>query len=185
MTTRSPEPEQPQPEQSALSLPLTELSVKPTAVAGTGAGASASVASFGAASQVSPLRAVAGAAESPSDVPSEADIRRLVDAFYETVRGDDLIGPIFQRHVADWSLHLPKMYDFWSTVVLRTGRYAGRPIEVHERLPELTTAHFARWLSLWEQTVVTVIQPAVRAPFIDAARRMALSMSSRLITQHP
>lgn len=112
---------------------------------------------------------------------AEPDIRALVDSFYEMVRVDDLLGPIFARHVADWSLHLPKMHDFWSTVVLRTGRYAGRPIEAHERLPGLTHAHFDRWLSLWERTVVLVIAPQARAAFIVAARRMAASMSARLV----
>lgn len=112
---------------------------------------------------------------------TEADIRRLVDSFYETVRADELLGPIFARHVADWSRHLPKMYDFWSTVVLHTGRYAGRPIEAHEVLPGLTQAHFNRWVSLWERTVKSTIAPAGQAPFVLAAKRMAASMAARLV----
>jgi hemoglobin len=89
-------------------------------------------------------------------------IRTLVDTFYEGVRDDPMLGPIFARHVADWSLHLPKMYDFWSTVVLRTGRYAGRPLDAHQRLPGLTAAHFARWLDLWRHTVARVVPEAAR-----------------------
>ncbi|MFG0242344.1 MAG: group III truncated hemoglobin [Phycisphaerales bacterium JB054] len=112
---------------------------------------------------------------------SESDIRRLVDRFYGTVRGDDLLGPIFTQHVADWSLHLPKMYAFWSTVVLRTGRYSGRPIEAHEPLPGLTQAHFDRWLRLWAQTVTEVIHTDAQRVFVLSAERMAASMSSRLI----
>ena len=112
---------------------------------------------------------------------SEPDIRALVDRFYETVRVDDLLGPIFARHVADWSRHLPKMSDFWSTVVLRTGRYAGRPLEAHEALPGLTQAHFERWLALWERTVAEKIASQGQWAFIIAARRMAASMSARLV----
>lgn len=112
---------------------------------------------------------------------TELDVRALVESFYETVRVDDLLGPIFARHVADWSLHLPKMHDFWSTVALRTGRYAGRPIEAHERLPGLTQAHFDRWLALWEQAVGRVIAPQGRMVFLVAARRMAAAMSARLV----
>ncbi len=111
---------------------------------------------------------------------SEADIRALVDSFYSAVREDDLLGKVFDRHVEDWSRHLPKMYDFWSTVVLHTGRYSGRPLEVHARLAGLSKAHFARWLELWERTVERIIAAPARGAFVIAAQRMAVSMSSRL-----
>ncbi len=113
-------------------------------------------------------------------VVSEADIRTLVDEFYAAVRNDDLLGKVFDRHIEDWSVHLPKMYDFWSTVVLHTGRYSGRPIEVHARLSELSRTHFARWVALWEQTVDRTIPAPARGAFVLAAQRMAASMSSRL-----
>ena len=99
---------------------------------------------------------------------------------YRPKRGHQL-GPIFDRHVKDWSLHLPKMYDFWSTVVLRTGRYAGRPIEAHERIPGLTAAHFQRWIALWTRTVQRVVPISAQDLFIVSAQRMARSMSDRLI----
>lgn len=114
---------------------------------------------------------------------TEADIRELVDSFYRVVRDDAVLGPIFDRHIKDWSLHLPRMYDFWSTVVLRTGRYAGRPIEAHAMIPDLTLAHFERWLSLWEATVTRVLAvytPPAREAFIASAQRMAASMAGRL-----
>lgn len=115
-----------------------------------------------------------------SSTLTENHIRSLVDTFYGTVRDDAVIGPIFDRHVQDWSQHLPKMYDFWSTVVLRTGRYAGRPIEAHERIPGLTASHFDRWLTLWKAAVERTIPPDSRHTFIWAAERMASSMIDRL-----
>ncbi|MBL8746980.1 MAG: group III truncated hemoglobin, partial [Phycisphaerae bacterium] len=84
-------------------------------------------------------------------------------------------------HVSDWSLHLPKMYDFWSTVVLHSGRYSGRPIEAHLRIPGLSARHFARWLTLWESTVDRVIGRPRGDAFVIAARRMAASMASRVL----
>ncbi|MBL9030094.1 MAG: group III truncated hemoglobin [Phycisphaerae bacterium] len=117
----------------------------------------------------------------PATMIDEAMIRSLVDTFYSTIREDELLGPIFARHVADWSLHLPKMYAFWSTVVLRTGRYSGRPLEAHQRLPGLTQAHFARWISLWTQTVARVVPAPSREAFVVPATRMASSMSSVLL----
>ncbi len=132
--------------------------------------------------QIGQLPLTESHAGSPNkEIVSESDIRALVDSFYETVQRDDLLGPIFARHVTDWSLHLPKMYDFWSTVILYTGRYAGRPLETHERLPGLNQDHFDHWVSLWERTVSVVIAPATQSLFTLSARRMAASMSSRLI----
>lgn len=149
-------------DQRSLSLPLTESSERESAA--------------------SPRAAHGLNAHSIVAKPTESEIRQLVDTFYATIQTDAQLGPIFARHVKDWSLHLPKMYDFWSTVILRTGRYAGRPIEVHERIPELSRAHFDRWLSLWSQAVERVIPHAARPGFIQAAERMALSMSARLAT---
>lgn len=111
----------------------------------------------------------------------EGTIRRLVDSFYAVVRDDDLLGPIFARHVKDWSAHLPKMYDFWSTVVLRTGRYAGRPVEAHERIPGIGAAHFTRWLELWGRTVSEVVPAGARGAFTVSADRMARAMLAQLV----
>lgn len=121
----------------------------------------------------------------PALSADEAMIRTLVDTFYEGVRDDPMLGSIFARHVADWSLHLPKMYDFWSTVVLRTGRYAGRPLEAHQRLPELTAAHFARWLDLWRHTVARVVPEAGQNAFVVPAERMAANMRAALLRGGP
>lgn len=111
---------------------------------------------------------------------TEADIRALVDAFYAGVREDDLLGPVFERHVKDWSVHLPKMYAFWGTVILHTGRYSGRPLEVHQAIPELSPPLFERWLALWERTVAARFDPVTAEQFVIAARRMAASMMARL-----
>ncbi|MFI4915350.1 MAG: group III truncated hemoglobin [Phycisphaerales bacterium JB060] len=118
----------------------------------------------------------------------EADNARLVGRFYQRVRADDLLGPIFARHIGprpeDWEGHLPRMEAFWSTVVLHSGRYAGRPMEAHRALAaageELTGAHFERWLSLWREAVTEAIHPDGRAAFMLAARRMAGSIRARL-----
>lgn len=61
----------------------------------------------------------------------EADIAQLVDAFYERVRADDLLGPIFNAQVDDWPDHLAKLRGFWSMVMLRSGSYSGRPLPPH------------------------------------------------------
>ena len=90
---------------------------------------------------------------SQPDITSEAAIRLLVDGFYAKVVEDALLGPVFNgfAHV-DWPRHLPVMYDFWSSLLLGTTRYHGRPFPKHLPLP-IGAAHFQRWLALFQATV--------------------------------
>ncbi len=99
------------------------------------------------------------------------DDRELVTRFYGRVREDELLGPVFAR-VQDWDEHLAKLGDFWSSVVLMTGRYHGSPMRAHLPL-SLVGDHFDRWLDLFEQTAREVCPPAAAALFIDKARRIA------------
>lgn len=85
------------------------------------------------------------------------DIKLMVDSFYERVRKDDLIGPIFDEIIkVDWTSHLPRMYTFWETVAFQQAGYKGDPIGKHQavaRQVELKPEHFERWLALFEETV--------------------------------
>lgn len=119
--------------------------------------------------------------QQPELSADELLIRRLVGSFYESIRADAVLGPVFAANVKDWSQHLPKMEDFWSSMVLRSGRYSGRPIQAHMRLDGLTPAMFDRWLALWRETVNAIAPPAARAPFINAAERMAANMRGAII----
>ncbi|HEV7346788.1 group III truncated hemoglobin [Telluribacter sp.] len=91
-----------------------------------------------------------------SDITTRADVERLVDTFYNKVRADELIGPLFSEVArVNWDLHLPKMYDFWEGILFGTGQYRGRPMPPHFRLTQqhpLQAHHFERWLALFYQT---------------------------------
>ena len=106
----------------------------------------------------------------------EAMIRRLVHAFYARIRADDVLGPIFAGEISDWEPHLAKMCDFWSSVVLMTRRYDGRPVPAHVKIPGLDHAHFEHWLALFEATAREVCPPQAAAIFIDRAGRIAQSL---------
>ena len=62
-------------------------------------------------------------------------LRDLVHSFYDKVRRDAVLGPIFAARIADWGPHLERMVTFWSSVALMTGRYHGRPVPAHTPLP--------------------------------------------------
>ena len=94
---------------------------------------------------------------------SEDVIRHLVDAFYAKVRLDPELAPIFERAIlGDWDLHLVTMYDFWSSVMLISGRYKGNPVEKHRRLKGIEPRLFDRWLQLFGETCNEVLDDDVR-----------------------
>jgi hemoglobin len=84
------------------------------------------------------------------EIQSRAEIKLLVDSFYEKVNADELLAPVF-AHV-DWPHHLPIMYNFWSSVLLGEMSYSGNPMAKHLNLA-IGTEHFTRWLELFTATV--------------------------------
>jgi len=105
----------------------------------------------------------------------EPMIARLVDAFYERVRADPLLGPVFADRISDWGPHLEQMRLFWSSVALMSGVYHGRPMPKHLPLP-VDARHFDRWLELFETTATDVCPPVAAAHFVERARRIAESL---------
>jgi hemoglobin len=109
---------------------------------------------------------------------TEPMIRELVHAFYARVRQDPQLGPIFNAVIGDgWDAHLAKLCDFWSSVVLRTGRFQGSPMAAHMRLEaQIGPAHFARWLDLFADTAQAVCPPAAAALFKARSEMIAQSL---------
>ena len=113
----------------------------------------------------------------------EAMIERLVHAFYERVRADELIGPIFAARIADWRPHLKQMCAFWSSVALATGRYTGQPMPKHIPLP-IDARHFDRWLELFEAMARELCPPKAADHVIERARRIGESLEMGIACSH-
>ena len=107
---------------------------------------------------------------------TEAMLETLVRAFYERIRTDPMLGPIFAARIADWEPHLRKMFDFWSSVTLMSGRYHGAPMPAHARIAGIGPEHFARWLELFAETAREVCPPEAAALFVDRSQRIAQSL---------
>jgi len=88
------------------------------------------------------------------DITGLEDIQLFVDEFYGKVRGDNLIGPIFETVIADWRPHLDKMYAFWNAVLFGEPGFKGNPFARHAPLP-VAPDHFGRWLELFNETIDT------------------------------
>lgn len=103
----------------------------------------------------------------------EDEVVALVHRFYARVREDPDLGPVFERHVADWPAHLAHLVDFWSALLRGTRRFSGAPMPRHMALPGLTKALFERWLELFAQTTAELGNPALKAEADTRARVIA------------
>lgn len=112
----------------------------------------------------------------------EVMIERLVRIFYGRARLDPLIGPIFERTVHDWENHIARICDFWSSVILMSGRYHGQPMVAHLPLP-VDTPHFDRWLEIFAATAHEICLPPVAAHFLERAHRIADSLELGIAVQ--
>ncbi len=112
---------------------------------------------------------------------TEQDIETLVPQFYAAVRKDPLLGPLFNRAVADWPEHLDKLAAFWSSVMLTSGRYKGSPMAAHLRhATQIDPAMFDRWLELWREAAARHLAPTDAAAIIGKAERIAESLKLSL-----
>ena len=117
----------------------------------------------------------------PPDL-DEAMVAAVVSAFYAKARRDDVLGPVFNRVVAadHWPEHIQTITDFWSSMLLGTRRYMGRPMPKHIAIPELRDAHFQRWLTLFRATAEELCPPHIAAMFVDRAERIGFNFRVRI-----
>jgi hemoglobin len=109
--------------------------------------------------------------------PTDTNIRELVYAFYDRVRADPLLGPVFDASLAGrWDDHLPKMCAFWASLVLGAKQYRGNVQQAHQPLEGIEPQHFSRWLYLFLDTVESRYEPAAAIRFMEPALRIAQSL---------
>ena len=108
-----------------------------------------------------------------------AFISKLVDQFYQRIRADDILAPVFASRIAEdaWPDHLMKMKRFWASVVLNAGIYAGKPMIAHAQISSLEESHFDHWLELFNETLVDIApSEEARILFMSKATRIADSL---------
>lgn len=114
------------------------------------------------------------------DIQSRNEIELLVNKFYDTVRSNNLLGPIFDQVIEDrWETHLDKMYTFWETVLLGKNSYSGYPFAPHIKLP-IQKEHFVMWVKLFESTVKKHFEGPVAEDAVWRAHKMAKIFQSKL-----
>lgn len=115
-----------------------------------------------------------------TDILALDDIKKLVDTFYEKVRQDQLLAPIFNEQIQDrWPQHLEKMYAFWQTVLLHQQAYHGSPFPPHAQLP-INRSHFEKWMELFTSTVDLLFAGEKANEAKWRARKMAELFQSKI-----
>jgi hemoglobin len=124
-------------------------------------------------------------AEAPADPggPTRPDVRdediyEILVRFYAAVAEDPLLAPYFID--VDMQAHMPRIADFWSTLLFHSGRYSGNAFRPHLAMPGLTAAHFDRWLATLERTVDAAHAGPVAESMKSLGHRIAFSMQLRL-----
>jgi hemoglobin len=107
---------------------------------------------------------------------SEASLEELVHRFYTKVRRDPEIGAIFNAAIEDWDAHLAKLTDFWSSVMLTSGRYKGNPMVAHLRQKTIRPEHFTRWLNLFRETAGEIFTADAAQAIVSRAENIGKSL---------
>ncbi len=112
---------------------------------------------------------------------TEAALERLVSLFYERIREDEALGPVFNDAIENWPEHLDKLVAFWSSVMLTTGRYKGSPVAAHlKHSTRISPELFRQWLRIWDRTTAEVMEPGAAAALQAKAARIAESLQLAL-----
>jgi hemoglobin len=108
---------------------------------------------------------------------NESSIRTMVDTFYAGVRTDPVLAPVFERILAGkWETHMPRMYAFWTKLLLGTGEFQGNVFGKHMALEGIGKEHFVHWLGLFRTTAVEVFGKDEAYVAIEVAERIAGSL---------
>lgn len=109
---------------------------------------------------------------------AERDLPALLRAFYAAAAREPLLAPYFAP--LDMAAHIPRIADFWATVLFHAGRYAGNAFQPHLALAGLGTPHFARWLAVLEATVDARHAGPAAEQMKAVGHRIAYAMQLRL-----
>jgi len=124
------------------------------------------------------------------DISTREDIAILVNTFYTKVRGNDLLGPIFNTMIKDWETHLELLTDFWETNLFFVKKYKGNPLEKHANMDKqfnysINELHFGTWINIWNQTIDTMFEGDLAQLAKSRARNMSTFMNIEIFNKRP
>ena len=129
---------------------------------------------------------------SKKEIENREDVYLLVKTFYDKIKKDDFIGPIFIKTISeeDWEPHLQKLTDFWETNLFFVRKFKGNPMKAHKDVDAnfnhaISQEHFGRWLQLWFETIDTFFIGAKASEAKERARNIASMLFFRMFDAKP
>ena len=115
------------------------------------------------------------------DIENRLDVNILVIQFYEKIRIDELLGPIFNAAIKNWPEHLEHLTDFWETQLFFVAKFKGNPLKKHVEVDAQTNHtvsanHFGVWLNYWFETFDFLFE----GERVQVAKNRARKMGSHL-----
>lgn len=112
---------------------------------------------------------------------SEAEIERVVSAFYARVRAHPQLGPVFAVHVTDWPAHEAKIARFWKGAILHMPGYDGTPMLAHREAKNVKPGMFSGWLGLFDEVLRTELAPLQAEAWSALAHRIGVSLRAGVV----
>ncbi len=112
---------------------------------------------------------------------SEAEIDRVVTAFYARVRQHPMLGPVFAVHVDDWPEHEAKVARFWKGSILHLPGYDGSPMFAHRQAKNVKPGMFSVWLGLFDQVLKDELAPETAEAWSALAHKIGTSLRAGVV----
>ncbi|CAM1370807.1 group III truncated hemoglobin [Tenacibaculum xiamenense] len=126
------------------------------------------------------------------EIESREDVYLLVSTFYDRIKKDDFIGPIFIETIpeAEWKDHLEKLTDFWETNLFFVRKFKGNPVKTHKDVDRnfeynISQNHFGRWLQLWFSTIDELFVGEKANNAKERARNIASMLFFKMFENRP
>lgn len=119
------------------------------------------------------------------DIDSRADVKLLIDTFYDKIRVHEVLGPIFNGIIKDWDAHLVLLTDFWETQLFLKRKYHGNPVTAHQEVETkthgtVTMEHFGLWLNTWFETIDELFTGEVAYIAKNRAQKMSTMLFMKM-----
>jgi hemoglobin len=121
---------------------------------------------------------------SPRFPISEQEVELVVHEFYAVVRTHPGLGPIFNKHVTDWTAHEAKIVNFWRNVIFFDKVYDGNPMRAHMHAGDVRPQHFDVWLGLFDSVLRRHLNPLQAAAWSELAHRIGRGLRIGVEERH-
>ncbi|MCW1360947.1 group III truncated hemoglobin [Campylobacter sp. US33a] len=111
-------------------------------------------------------------------------IAKLMHNFYEKIRYDENLGPIFNKAIGEsneeWQEHKEKIGNFWQGMLLGEGNYNGQPLKAHMDLAPFPQEFFDIWLNLFEKSLNELYNEEMSEVILTRAKMIARNFKNVL-----